>query len=364
MNRDAIDALLPTTLKRPDLIELLDALAKFGTKDQRSAAGALTGKSGSNAKRRGAIIDLALQARKRRKMHALSLGFAFCKVEAGEENPTLVDLLITPASASAETTCGKCRKLMGLDDIDAEAQAEEDAQVAEAEAETARRRKREERKAAKASATSTPETTRSARATGGGSDLQLDDGAGTKIEGAGLAIVYHYKGTDHAGLMKPTGEVLVIATGEAHRSPSAAAAAVTSSAVNGWARWRYTAIDGKVYPIDRLRGNAAKPVRVGVTGRRPTKASAVARLESAKAKAARLEARMAATRATLEALQTKAEAAAAEVLAAESRARELGAELPEPDLFLESDELDLEAEARLDDVQVRNAEARSINDVA
>ena len=189
--------LIPATMKRPDLMELLDALHKHGTKDQKSAAKSAK----TNAQKRAAIVELATQARKRRKVHALSLRFAFCLVESGHDSPTLAELLITPTSANGGVTCGKCLALLGVGELDADAQAEEDAQVAEAEVENDRRRKREERKAAKDAAGTPATSSRGARANGAASYLGLDDGAGTTVEGDGLAIVYPYKGNDHAGIL-------------------------------------------------------------------------------------------------------------------------------------------------------------------
>lgn len=328
---NTIATMLPETLKRPALIELIDSLASYGNKTIKARAAELVRpRKGTNAERRELIIELATRARKRRQVHALSLGFAFCKVEAGHEDPSLVDLLTTPTTKGEDVTCPACRKLMGLDDEEAQAElAAEAERVAEIQAEQARKaavkRKREAaiRKAVAADPGTSTATTQAIR-------FGLDDGAGTDLAdpASSLPIVFPYKGTDHEARLMATTEVEL--NGTTYPSPSAAGAAVTGNAVNGWRRWRYEAKDGELYPIARLRGEDHKPVRVGRTGRRPTESGASTRLEAATRRVEKTAARIEATESKLADLRAKLEAAQAELEAARAAAVEVGLEVEAP----------------------------------
>lgn len=369
--RGELAAMIPETMKRPDLVELIDSLAKFGTKDQRSDAQ----HAPTNAARRKAIVTLALQGQKRKRTHALSLGFAFCKVEAGIEHPTLVELLTTPTTASGTVTCAKCLALMGVDELDADEQAAEDAEVEAARVETAKRNRREARKAtrdAKAAELQAVEVEAPQAVEGiePAAECQecghpgmahdfrtrkcaqcercagfteatapaapacvLDDGHGTELADAAssLPITFPYKGATTTARLRSTGEV-EMHDGTMHASPSAAGGAITGGAVNGWRRWRYVGRhDDLTYPIARLRGEDHPAIRVGKTGRKPSKASALARHAGAQAKAAKLRAKLDAAELLVSELTTKHGQAVALVEGLATAARELGAEVGEGD---------------------------------
>lgn len=335
---NAIAKNLPPTLKRPDLVELLDSLAKYGTKDQRARAR----KAKTNAAKLEAVAELAGQARKRRRIHALSLGWAACQVEAGHEDPTLLELLITPTTATGEVTCAKCRKAIGLDDIDLVAQAEEDAEVEAAKAQAEKRAARAEKAAARAEAKAQAEAAGDAQAVEAqepkaarSETAELDDLRGTDLRdpAATLAIVFFYKGENHRARLLHSGQVET-ADGTIHASPSAAGGAVTGGAVNGWRRWRYVARDGLTYAIARMRGQELAPVRVGKTGRRPSRAAAIARHREALARAEKAAARLAKALALVAELEAKDAQARDQVASSACAAKELGADIDgDGDLF-------------------------------
>jgi len=320
-------------LKRPALLELVKELCRdHASKRHKVEARDLLRKTRqTNAELEAMAVTIAAGKRRRtRKVHLLACGWSSCQVEAGHDSPALVLRLVTPTTTDgAAATCADCRELAGLDSIDLEAEAEEEAEVRAAELATEKRTARADAKAEREANGETPAAPSSRGPTARGeanADLGLDDGAGVTIStGSPLAILYPYKGEQVGGLLHTTGIVEV--AGTLHRSPSAAALAVTGGQSNGWARWRYVAADGQSYPIDRLRGNAVAPVRVGVTGRRPSKATALARLARAETRAAKFAARLEAARAKVTELEAKHAIVAAELVEAEARALELGAEL-------------------------------------
>ena len=343
---------LPEKISKPDLAELLDKLARYGTKAQRAEVERLA-RRGRNDERRALALELAERARRRRQVHALSMGWAFCKVEA-EQEPDLLALLTTPTTTGEDVTCPACRELMGLDDAEAEAElAAEAERIARQEAEAQARAKASAEARARRALTRHPnvstDTVDAARS-------GLDDRNGTDLldPAAELAIVFPYKGVEHWATLRASAEVHY--HGTSYPSPSAAGAAVTGGAVNGWRRWRYVAADKLTYPIARLRGEARDPVRTGQTGRRPSEDAAQARLAEARRRLEKATARMEAARLELARLERKHARAVEQLAKAEDTLSSLG---------LDSEaEVDILEEARLDDVQVRDAEARGLNGVA
>jgi hypothetical protein len=326
-------------LKAPALVELLDALAKHGTELERKAAARARSKNA----RRASILELAARARRRRRVHVASLGFAFCKVEGGRDTPGLLERLITSTTTiAAEVTCAKCQALIG-GELEAGDQAEEDAEVAAAELQAEMRRRREELAAARAQAVEVEpvaEVVPAVELEATPTPIGLDDGHGTELTDpiANLAVCFPYKGTNHVGYLRADGRLELEAGGETFPSPSAAGGSITGGAVNGWRRWRYEARDGQTYPIGRLRGDAVAAVRSGVTGRRPSAATAIARHAAAEAKAAKALARLAKARALVLELEAKHAEAAAEVAGLAAAAIALGAELgDDSDLFPEAE---------------------------
>ena len=228
----------------------------------------------------------------------MTLGQPACMVDREMTALEVLTARYAPAQGTDDDiTCKACRVEAGLDLGLTE---EEEALEREAEADAAKLERAAKTKATRASK----------RKASKALDLTLARDASV-IGEPQAPVFYKHRGEQVDGVLLADGTLRV--AGVTHKTPSAAARAVTGAESNGWARWRFVAeADGKTYPIGKLRGDQVKSVRSGTKGRKRKAETAARKAERAQAKVARLEAKLAEVTAALEAARAEAAAAASE----------------------------------------------------